>query len=106
MPAGPSLHSVDAILVLRTSDGARLFTKYYTPPFQATGTAPNQISPLARDVRAQKALESFLSDKLAKRADVEVLLYESRVVLCTIETDIVVAVVGSEDSNEICKCVG
>jgi hypothetical protein len=32
-----SLHSVDALLVLGTEDGARLFAKYYAPPHHAAG---------------------------------------------------------------------
>ena len=102
MSTGVSLHSVDAILVLKTSDGTRLFAKYYTPPFSSATDATHTSSILARDVKAQKALEAFLSERLAKRADVEVLLHENRVVLCKVETDVAIAIVGSEDANEIC----
>jgi hypothetical protein len=35
--AGMSLHSVDAILILATDDGSRVFAKYYTPPHLGPG---------------------------------------------------------------------
>ena len=96
-----SLHSVDAILVLRTADGSRLFAKYYAPPFPAARADDPSPSPFSRDTKAQRALEDFLANKLTRRADVDVLLFENRVVLCKVEADVAVAVVGAEDANEI-----
>lgn len=42
MSPGMTLFSVQAVLILGTEDGARIFTKYYSPPH----TAPNGMRPL------------------------------------------------------------
>ena len=35
MAPGMSLYSVNAIIILSTDDGARIFSKYYAPPHHA-----------------------------------------------------------------------
>jgi hypothetical protein len=37
MAPGMSLYSVNAIIILSTDDGARIFSKYYAPPHNAAG---------------------------------------------------------------------
>jgi hypothetical protein len=38
MAPGMSLYSVNAIIILSTDDGARIFSKYYAPPHHGAGT--------------------------------------------------------------------
>ena len=39
MSPGMTLFSVQAVLILSSEDGTRIFSKYYAPPHAGTGTA-------------------------------------------------------------------
>lgn len=41
MSSGMSLFAVQAVLILSSDDGSRIFAKYYTPPHNASN-APGQ----------------------------------------------------------------
>ncbi|KAK2073625.1 hypothetical protein P8C59_007896 [Phyllachora maydis] len=102
MVAPISLYSVNAILILSTENGERVFAKYYSPPHHATGQAnqPATESPYA-DLKAQKAFEKGLLEKAGKGASGEIILYDNRVVLYKIESDVGIYVVGNADENEV-----
>lgn len=60
----------------------------------ATPTSPYH------DVKSQKAFEKGLLEKTAKQTS-DIILYDNRVVLYKMESDIMMYVVGSLDENEI-----
>jgi hypothetical protein len=97
MSPGMSLYSIDAILILGTEDGSRLFAKYYTPPHQGPGVPTP--APYA-DLKAQKAFEKGLLEKTAKQTG-DIILYDNRIVLYKSEVDVMMYVVGSASQNEI-----
>ncbi|KAF4123985.1 coatomer subunit zeta [Geosmithia morbida] len=110
MSPGMSLFSVQAVLILSTDDGSRIFSKYYSAPH----TAPNgetllppfpQTSGHAQgnpysDSKSQKAFEKGLIDKTAKQTG-DIILYDNRIVLYKLESDVMIYVVGSVDENEV-----
>ena len=73
-----SLYSINAIIILSTDDGSRLFAKYYNQPHAATGQTHNH-GPYA-DVKAQKTFEKGLLEKTAKQTG-DIILYDNRIVL-------------------------
>ncbi|KAJ9143605.1 Clathrin adaptor complex small chain [Coniochaeta hoffmannii] len=97
MSPGMSLYSVNAIIILSTDDGARIFSKYYAPPHHAAGTSTH--GPYS-DVKAQKAFEKGLLEKTAKQTG-DIILYDNRIVLYKAESDVMMYVVGGADENEI-----
>ncbi|GAB0138177.1 hypothetical protein EsDP_00006420 [Epichloe bromicola] len=94
-----SLFSVEAVLILGTEDGARILAKYYSSPHGtgAGGTASSNPYP---DLKAQKAFEKGLIEKTAKQTG-DIILYDNRIVLYKLESDVMIYVVGSLDENEI-----
>ncbi|KYK57701.1 clathrin adaptor complex [Drechmeria coniospora] len=101
MSPGMTLFSVQAVLILSTEDGARIFAKYYSPP-HSTGAAAGAgaSSNPYPDLKAQKAFEKGLIDKTSKQTG-DIILYDNRIVLYKLESDIMLYVVGSLDENEI-----
>ncbi|KAF6826699.1 coatomer zeta subunit [Colletotrichum musicola] len=109
MAPGMSLFSVNAILILSTEDGSRLFSKYYTAPHHGPGAQKDDVfpsfiagassSPYA-DVKSQKAFEKGLLDKTAKQTG-DIILYDNRIVLYKMESDVMMYVVGGVDENEV-----
>ncbi|EHK48067.1 hypothetical protein TRIATDRAFT_298282 [Trichoderma atroviride IMI 206040] len=100
MSPGMTLFAVQAVLILGTEDGSRIFTKYYSPPHAApTGGASIPTHPYT-DVKAQKAFEKGLIDKTAKQTG-DIILYDNRIVLYKMESDVMLYVVGAADENEI-----
>ncbi|KAM0462782.1 hypothetical protein ACHAPV_003607 [Trichoderma viride] len=100
MSPGMTLFAVQAILILGTEDGTRIFTKYYSPPHAApTGGASIPTHPYT-DLKAQKAFEKGLIDKTAKQTG-DIILYDNRIVLYKMESDVMLYVVGAADENEI-----
>jgi len=106
MPAPISLFSVNALLILSTSDDAspRVLVKYYCPPHLSTTTTPSSTtSPGANPyptLKEQKAFEKGLLEKTAKQTS-DVILYDNRIVVFKTEGDVMLYVVGSADENEI-----
>lgn len=43
MSPGMTLYSVNAVIILGTDDGSRIFSKYYAPPHTATGTLSHRL---------------------------------------------------------------
>ncbi|KAL7902215.1 clathrin adaptor complex [Trichoderma sp. SZMC 28014] len=100
MSPGMTLFAVQAVLILGTEDGSRIFTKYYSPPHAApTGSASIPAHPYT-DLKAQKAFEKGLIDKTAKQTG-DIILYDNRIVLYKMESDVMLYVVGAADENEI-----
>jgi hypothetical protein len=114
-----SLFSVNAIIILSSDDGSRIFAKYYTSPHQATShgpsTSPSQQfltsinkrladssakAPPYADLKTQKAFEKGLLEKTAKQTS-DIILYDNRIVLYKSESDVMMYVVGGVDENEI-----
>lgn len=83
MAPGMSLFSVNAIIVLSTDDGSRIFAKYYTAhhhaPTPGGGHNASNNGPYS-DVKAQKAFEKGLLEKTAKQTG-DIILYDNRIVL-------------------------
>ncbi|KAK3180227.1 Golgi-to-ER vesicle coat component [Lecanicillium sp. MT-2017a] len=98
MSPGMTLFSVQAVLVLGAEDGARIFAKYFNAPHaSATGGTPKNPYP---DTKAQKAFEKGLIDKTGKQTG-DIILYDNRIVLYKLESDVMIYVVGAADENEI-----
>ncbi|KAH0595993.1 hypothetical protein MHUMG1_06543 [Metarhizium humberi] len=127
MSPGMTLFSVQAVLILGTEDGARILAKYYSSPHSTTGsefpswprgrcyqtrpkpyklTTPRPHGDTATssnpypDLKAQKAFEKGLIEKTAKQTG-DIILYDNRIVLYKLESDIMIYVVGSLEENEI-----
>ncbi|TWU74481.1 Golgi-to-ER vesicle coat component [Metarhizium rileyi] len=98
MSPGMSLFSVQAVLILGTEDGARILAKYYSPPHGTTGAATSS-NPYP-DLKAQKAFEKGLLEKTSKQTG-DIILYDNRIVLYKLESDVMIYVVGSLEENEI-----
>ena len=106
MSPSMSLHSVLAILLLTTDtplDNSRLFAKYYSPPHQtpnpsATTSSSNTTS--FSTLKEQKAFEKGLLEKTAKQTS-DVILYDNKVVVFKMESDVMMYVVGEAEENEI-----
>ncbi|KAF1361787.1 snare-like protein [Lizonia empirigonia] len=96
-----SLFSVQAILILATDDGSRILTKYYSnphPPQNNTGDYPGQIA--YKTVKDQKAFEKGLLEKTAKQTT-DIILYDQKVVVFKMESDVMLYIVGSAEENEV-----
>ncbi|KAF5535078.1 coatomer zeta chain [Fusarium napiforme] len=100
MAPGMSLFSVQAILILSTEDGSRIFAKYFQPPHSAPNAPTSSSANPYSDVKSQKAFEKGLIDKTAKQNG-DIILYDNRIVLYKMESDVMMYVVGSVDENEI-----
>ncbi|TQN73602.1 putative coatomer subunit zeta, partial [Colletotrichum shisoi] len=104
MAPGMSLFSVNAILILSVEDGSRLFSKYYSAPHHTgsathNGNSNSSGSPYP-DVKSQKAFEKGLLEKTAKQTG-DIILYDNRIVLYKMESDVMMYVVGGVDENEV-----
>lgn len=99
-----SLFSINAILVLSTDDSSRILAKYYNAPHPPTGTPANSSNfPGANpfpNLKDQKAFEKGLLEKTAKQTN-DIILYDNRVVVFKVESDVMLYVVGGADENEI-----
>ncbi|KAJ4502826.1 Golgi-to-ER vesicle coat component [Exophiala dermatitidis] len=79
-------------------ESSRLYAKYYTPPHtSATFPAPPQPYPTLKE---QKAFEKGLLEKTAKQTS-DVILYDNKVVVFKMESDVMIYVVGGPEENEI-----
>ncbi|KAJ5986436.1 hypothetical protein N7451_010801 [Penicillium sp. IBT 35674x] len=95
MPGPLSLFSVNAVLVMSTDDGSRIFTKYYSAPHPPPAQHPTPpITP------EQRAFEKGLLEKTNKSTS-DVILYDNRIVVFKMESDVMLYVVGSADENEV-----
>ncbi|KAF9883824.1 Golgi-to-ER vesicle coat component [Aspergillus nanangensis] len=104
MPGSLSLFAVNAVLLMSADDGSRIFTKYYSPPHAPAGAAPNSTDyPGANPyptVKEQKSFEQGLLEKTNKQTS-DVILYDNRIVVFKVESDVMLYVVGSADENEV-----
>lgn len=97
-----SLFSVNAVLVLSTDDSSRILAKYYSPPHLPSNAQGNNY-PGANPyltVKDQKAFEKGLLEKTAKQTS-DIILYDNRVVVFKLESDVMLYVVGGADENEL-----
>ncbi|OTB14213.1 hypothetical protein K445DRAFT_319383 [Daldinia sp. EC12] len=99
-----SLSSVNAIIILNIDDGSRIFAKYYSEPHHAPTASStshhHQPSGPFADVKSQKTFEKGLLDKTAKQTG-DIILYDNRIVLYKMESDVMMYVVGGVDENEV-----
>jgi len=96
-----TLFSVNAILLLSTEDGSRLLVKYYQAPHlpaNSAVTAPG-TNPYPT-LKEQKAFEKGLFDKTVKQ-NTDVILYDNKVVVFKMDSDVMLYVVGGAQENEI-----
>ncbi|KAL2217712.1 Longin-like domain-containing protein [Thermoascus aurantiacus ATCC 26904] len=104
MPGPISLFSVNAILIMSTDDSSRIFAKYYSPPHPPAGVPANSTDyPGANPyptLKEQKAFEKGLLEKTLKQTT-DVILYDNRVVVFKMESDVMLYVVGSAEENEV-----
>ncbi|KAK4673083.1 Golgi-to-ER vesicle coat component [Podospora pseudopauciseta] len=106
MAPGMSLYSVNAILILSSEDGSRIFSKWYNPPHQAANQQPSSTAAPASaqnpfaDKTAQVRFEKALLQKTAKQTG-DILLFDNRIVLYKMEADVAIYVVGGVEENEI-----
>lgn len=104
MPAPLSLFSVNAVLIMSTDDSSRIYAKYYSPPHPPAGTPAGSTDyPGANpypNVKDQKAFEKGLLEKTVKQTS-DVILYDNRVVVFKMESDVMLYVVGGAEENEI-----
>jgi hypothetical protein len=102
MSPGITLFSVQAVLILSCEDGSRILAKYYNAPHSAPATAgtSNPGTNPYRDLKSQKAFEKGLIEKTAKQTG-DIILYDNRIVLYKLESDVMIYVVGNSDDNEI-----
>ncbi|KAI1299140.1 snare-like protein [Xylaria venustula] len=103
-----SLQAVTAVIILSVDDGSvydadtwqRIFAKYYNAPHQAaTGTSGASNSPYS-DVKSQKRFEKGLLEKTAKQTG-DIILYDNKLVLYKMESDVMMYVVGGAEENEV-----
>ncbi|KAI4156543.1 MAG: hypothetical protein LQ340_000183 [Diploschistes diacapsis] len=103
MAPNMSLFSVNAILILST-DGSRLLTKYYSPPHQSSqNAAPGSSQPGLNPyptVKEQKAFEKGLLEKTNKTSN-DIILYDNRIVVYKMEGDVMLYVIGGAEENEV-----
>ncbi|KAJ5132042.1 hypothetical protein N7448_006200 [Penicillium atrosanguineum] len=104
MPGSLSLFSVNAVLIMSADDGSRILAKYFSAPHPPAGTAPNSTDyPGANPyptVKEQKAFEKGLLEKTNKSTS-DVILYDNRIVVFKMESDVMLYVVGSAEENEV-----
>ncbi len=104
MPSNMSLFSVNAILIMATDDSSRILAKYYSAPHPPAGTSANSTNyPGANpypNLKDQKAFEKGLLEKTSKQTS-DIILYDNRVVVFKMESDVMLYVVGGADENEI-----
>ncbi|KAH8704838.1 putative coatomer subunit zeta [Talaromyces proteolyticus] len=104
MPGSMSLFTVNAVLIMSTEDNSRIYAKYFSPPHPPAGVSPSATDyPGANPyptVKEQKAFETGLMEKTNKQSN-DVILYDNRVVVFKVESDVMLYVVGSGDENEV-----
>lgn len=101
MAPNMSLHSVVAILILSTDtspENSRLFAKYYNAP-HASATSQTPTQPY-KTVKEQKTFEKGLLEKTSKQTS-DVILYDNKIIVFKMESDVMLYVVGNVDENEI-----
>jgi len=102
MAPNMSLFSVNAILIMSTDDSSRILAKYYSPPHPPTnahgGDYPG-ANPYP-NVKDQKGFEKGLLEKTVKQTS-DIILYDNRVVVFKMESDVMLYVVGGADENEV-----
>jgi formylmethanofuran dehydrogenase subunit B len=119
MSPGMTLFSVQAVLILGTEDGSRIFAKYFNAPHTSASGKEQLARPTTLtlrtelivyaggpptnpypDTKSQKAFEKGLIDKTGKQTG-DIILYDNRIVLYKLESDVMIYVVGAADENEI-----
>ena len=102
MSPNMSLFSVNAVLILAADDSSRILAKYYSPPHAPANATANDFpgaNPYPQ-LKDQKAFEKGLLEKTAKQNS-DIVLYDNRVVVFKMESDVMLYVVGGADENEI-----
>ncbi|KAJ5791875.1 uncharacterized protein N7518_008886 [Penicillium psychrosexuale] len=95
MPGSLSLFSVNAVLVMSADDGSRIYAKYFSAPHP-----PPALHQTRLITPEQRSFEKGLLEKTNKSAS-DVILYDNRIVVFKMESDVMLYVVGSADENEV-----
>ncbi len=100
-----SLFSVNALLILATDESSRILAKYYSAPHPPSNLPPGSTANYPGSnpypsVKEQKAFEKGLLEKTSKQAS-DIILYDNRVVVFKMESDVMLYVVGGAEENEI-----
>jgi len=101
-----SLVSVNAILILSADDGSRILAKYYAAPHHTPSSGHPNPDPILSnnypypDLKSQKTFEKGLYEKTTKQMG-DIILYDNRIVLYKVESDVMMYVVGGLDENEV-----
>lgn len=89
---------------MATDDSSRILAKYYAAPHPPAGTPASSTNyPGANpypNLKDQKAFEKGLLEKTVKQTS-DIILYDNRVVVFKMESDVMLYVVGGADENEI-----
>jgi hypothetical protein len=91
-------HQVNALLIL-SSDGTRILSKYYHPPHTTKTNTPTSQNPYPT-LKEQKGFEKGLLEKTVKTT-ADIILYDNHVVVFKAESDVMLYVVGGMDENEM-----
>jgi coatomer subunit zeta len=103
MPPNLTLFTINAILILSTDDSSRILAKYYSAPHQPSSTSKKESPPGVNpypQLKDQKSFEKGLLEKTAKQTS-DIILYDNRVVVFKMESDVMMYVVGGPDENEV-----
>jgi hypothetical protein len=103
MATNLSLFSVNAILIISADDSSRILAKYYSAPHPPVGASEKADYPGKNPyptLKDQKAFEKGLLEKTAKQTS-DIILYDNRVVVFKMESDVMMYVVGGADENEV-----
>ncbi|KAI9833093.1 MAG: Golgi-to-ER vesicle coat component [Phylliscum demangeonii] len=105
MGSNLSLFAVNAILILSTDDSSRILAKYYSAPHPPAGASDRSGAshPGANPyptLKEQKAFEKGLGEKTCKLPS-DIILYDNRIVVFKMESDVMIYVVGGANENEI-----
>lgn len=103
MAPNMNLHSITAVLILSadtSAESSRIFAKYYSPPHSSSTPALTLPTQPYAQLKEQKAFEKGLLEKTAKQTS-DVILYDNKVVVFKVESDVMLYVVGGPEENEI-----
>lgn len=104
MPSNLSLLSVNAILIMSVDDSSRILAKYYSSPHPPSGSSDKSGSHPGSSpyptLKEQRTFEQGLLEKTVKHTT-DIILYDNRIVVFKMESDVMLYVVGGVDENEI-----
>lgn len=95
-----SLFSVKAVLILDSTEGSRVFAKYYHQPSAEHQDGNARVEQSYVSTKSQRAFEKGLHEKTAKQTG-DIILFDNRVVVYKHVIDVSIYVVGGLNENEV-----